>query len=284
MIIFWLYAGLLLAAALAFILVPQLRPPRRRVDVNRTQLNVGLYRERLRELETQHSAGTLGAMQFETERMEAARNLLDDAQNLEHIAGTSLGRVIPLVAALSTPLLAVVLYLHWGSLIQSVQPREYQGSSIQSIEQITASLETLLATSPESAEGWSLLGRAYMKEERMVDAAGAFERAATLAGRPPELLGRWAQALYFAGGRQWTTRIQALTDEALASNPQEAASLKLVGMAALQAGRYAEAASYWERLVVTLPKGDPQRTAISDEIARARKLAKASVTKDSPPP
>ena len=46
MTIFWLYAGLLFAAALAFILVPQLRLPRRRVDVNRTHLNVGLYRER----------------------------------------------------------------------------------------------------------------------------------------------------------------------------------------------------------------------------------------------
>jgi hypothetical protein len=60
-----------------------------------------------------------------------------------------------------------------------------------------------------------------------------------LGGGPSELLGHWAQALYFAGDRQWTPQLQALTDEALASNPQEAASLKLVGMAAFQAGRYA---------------------------------------------
>jgi cytochrome c-type biogenesis protein CcmH len=283
MTIFWLYAGLLFAAALAFILVPQLRPPRRRIDASRTDLNVGLYRERLRELETQHGAGTLDAMQLEAGRIEAARNLLDDTQGQEHAAGASLGRTIPLVAALSVPLLALVLYLHWGSLDQLMQARQHAGSSIQSIENVTASLEALLVTSPDSAEGWSLLGRAYMKEERMADAARAFERAATLAGRPPALLGRWAQALYFAGDKQWTPQLQALTDEALASNPQEAASLKLAGMAALQAGRYAEAANYWERLAVTLPEEDPKRAAIAGEIAHARELAKASAAKGSPP-
>ena len=157
MTIFWLYAGLLFAAALAFILVPQLRLPRRRVDVNRTHLNVGLYRERLRELETQHGTDTLDAMQFEARRVEAVRNLLDDAQDPEHAAGTSLGRAIPLIAALSTPLLALVLYLHWGSLDQLVQARQHTGSSNPDIEKITASLETLLATSPESAEGLSLI-------------------------------------------------------------------------------------------------------------------------------
>lgn len=87
---FWLYAGLLFAAALAFILVPQLHLPRRRVDANRTRLNVGLYRERLRELETQHDTGTLDAVQLEAGRVEAARDLLDDAQGPEHAPNTGL--------------------------------------------------------------------------------------------------------------------------------------------------------------------------------------------------
>ncbi len=283
MIAFWLYAGLLFAAALAFILVPQLRLPRRRIDANRTRLNVGLYRERLRELETQHDAGTLDAAQLEAGRVEAARDLLDDAQDPERAAGASLGRTVPLVAALSTPLLGLVLYLHWGSLDQLMLARQPAGRPAQSIENITTRLEALLAATPDSAEGWSLMGRAYMAQGRMADAARAFERAATLAGRPPELLGHWAQALYFAGDQQWTPQLQALTDEALAGNPREAASLKLVGMAAFQAGRYAKAAAYWERLAATLPGQDPARAAIADDIARARQLAKATATEGPPP-
>jgi cytochrome c-type biogenesis protein CcmH len=68
--------------------------------------------------------------------------------------------------------------------------------------------------------------------------------------------------------------LQGLTDEALASNPREESSLRLVGMAAFQAGRYVEAAAYWERLAVTLPERDLRRAAIADDIARARELAK----------
>jgi cytochrome c-type biogenesis protein CcmH len=283
MTVFWLYAGLLFAAALAFILVPQLRLPRRRIDANRTRQNVGLYRERLREFETQHDVGTLDAVQLEAARVEAARELLDDAQGPEHPAGARLGRAVPLVAALATPLLALVLYLHWGALDQLMLARQDAGHAAQSIEKVTPRLEALLAATPDSSEGWSLLGRAYMAQERMADAARAFERAATLAGRPAELLGHWAEALYFAGARQWTPQLQALTDEALASNPQEATSLKLAGMATFQAGRYAEAAAYWERLAVTLPEGDPGRAAIANDIARARELAKSAAAKGAPP-
>lgn len=46
-------------------------------------------------------------------------------------------------------------------------------------------------------------------------------------------------------------------------------------MATFRAGRYAEAAAYWERLAATLPERDPSRAAIADDIARARQLAKA---------
>ncbi len=41
-----------------------------------------------------------------------------------------------------------------------------------------------------------------MTQERGADAARAFERAAELSGRQPEVLGQWAQALYFSGGRK----------------------------------------------------------------------------------
>ncbi|TKR54298.1 c-type cytochrome biogenesis protein CcmI [Allopusillimonas ginsengisoli] len=273
MTVFWLYAGLLFVAALSFILVPQLRRPRGRLDADRSGLNVSLYHERLRELKMQHSAGTLDWMQFEAGRIESARELLHDTQRLERAVGAPLGRIVPLIAALSAPLLGLALYLHWGSLDQVVKARQHPGRSTQSIEKITTHLKTLLAATPDSAEGWSLLGRAYMAENRMTDAANAFERATTLAGRPAGLLGRWAQALYFAGGQQWTPQLQALTDEALASNPQEAVSLELVGMAAFHVGRYVEAATYWERLLATLSEEDPSRAAVAADVARAHELA-----------
>lgn len=283
MISFWLFAGLLLAAALAFILVPQLRAPRRRIDADRTRVNVALYQERLRELEARREVGALDAVQFEAARAEADRGLLDDVQGSESVAGAPLGSGIPLVAALSMPLLALVLYLHWGSLDQLMSVRQHTGQSAQSIEKVITRLEALLAARPESSEGWSLLGRAYMEQQRMSDAVRAFERAANLAGRPAELLGQWAEALYFADDRQWTPQLQALTDEALDSNPQEALSLRLAGTAAFRAGRYTQAVTYWERLVATLPESDPSRAVIADNIARAHALSISAPAKGATP-
>jgi len=282
MIIFWFYAGLLCAVALAFVLVPQLRRGPRRIDASRTHLNVRLYHERLHELETQHEAGTLGARALEAARVEAARDLLDDAQDRGYAGGAALGRTIPMAAALCMPLLALMLYLHWGSLDRLMLARQDGGAAAQRIEQTTSRLEALLATRPDSAEGWALLGRAYMAQERTAEAVHAFEQAATLAGRPAELLGRWAQAVYFSGGRQWTPQLQALIDEALASNPLEATSLRVAGMVAFQAGRYAEAAAYWERLSASVPQTDPSRAVIAADIARARDLAGPAAEKEAP--
>lgn len=270
---FWLYAGLLFAAALAFILGPQLRRPRRRIEANRTHVNVYLYRERLRTLEVQHEAGTLSAEQLAAGRVEAGRELLDDTQDPEHTNSARRRVIVPLIAALSTPPLALALYLHWGALDKLTQARQQSSPAAPSIEKVAMHLEALLAATPDSAEGWSLLGRAYMAQNRMADAAQAFARAATIGGRPADLLGRWAEAQYYAGGRQWSSKLQALTDEALTANPQEATSLRLIGVARFHDGRYAEAAASWERLLATVPERDPSSAVISNDIAHARQLA-----------
>ncbi len=273
MIVFWLYSGLLFAAALGFILVPQFGVSHRRVDADRTRINVDLYRERLHELQEQHRVGALDAAQFDIGRVEASRELLDDTRRAENAVDFPLSRTIPLSAALSTPLLALALYLHWGSLDQFMLAR--QRSVAQNVEKIAMRQEAVsLAATSDSADGWSSLGRAYMAQGRMSEAASAYERAAALGGRTPELLGHWAEAQYVAGDRQWTTKLQALVDEALRSNPREAVSLRLAGMAAFQAGRYSDAVGYWERLTATLPEGDASRASIANDIARARGLAK----------
>ena len=76
MIEFWLSAGLLLLAALAFLLLPVLRGRKLQAEEDRTALNVTLYQERLRELEDEHQAGLLTAAQLQAGRDEAARELL----------------------------------------------------------------------------------------------------------------------------------------------------------------------------------------------------------------
>lgn len=269
MIDFWLPAGLLLLTALAFLLIPVLRTRKLQAEEDRTALNVTLYQERLQELEAQRQAGVLDEAQLEAGRAEAARELLADTEGVQRRRST-LGGAVPLVCALLVPVLGVVMYLHWGALDQLEQARELASRQPQSIEEMTARLEQSVREQPQSAEAWYFLGRTYMAQERAADAAKAFEQAVKIAGRAPELLGQWAQALYFAGDKQWNEQLQALTDEALQADPQEVTSLGLLGIAAYESQRFADAVMYWERLVAVLPEQDPSRQAIASGIERAR--------------
>nr|WP_298171726.1 c-type cytochrome biogenesis protein CcmI [uncultured Pseudomonas sp.] len=271
MIEFWLCAGLLLLVALAFLLLPVVRGRKAQAEEDRTALNVSLYQERLQELQSQHAAGALDDRQLQAGRDEAARELLADTEGAQGQSRQRvLGNKVPLTAALLMPLLAYGLYLHWGAIDDVERARTF-AEQPKTIEEMTARLEAQVQSEPDSAEAWYFLGRTYMAQERAGDAAAAFERAVTLSERAPELLGQWAQALYFAGERQWTEQLQALTDEALRADPAEVTSLGLLGIAAYEEQRFQQAIDYWQQLVAALPAQDPSRAAIQGGIEQARK-------------
>ena len=275
MIDFWLAAGLLLLIALSFLLIPVLRGRRAQREEDRTALNVALYQERVAELQAQREEGVLTAEQFETGRAEAARELLADTEGVAPGRVSSLGKAIPLLAAVLVPVLGLSLYLHFGSSDKVELTREFSQPP-QSLEEMVARLERAAAAQPDSAEGLYFLGRAYMAQNRPAEAARVFERAANLAGRQPELLGQWAQAQYFADDKKWSDKIQALTDEALKADPKEVTSLGLLGIAAFEDQRFEQAIGYWQRLMTELPEGDASRAALEGGIAKAREQLQAS--------
>ncbi|MFO3722563.1 c-type cytochrome biogenesis protein CcmI [Pseudomonas sp. HLMP] len=284
MIDFWLSAGLLLLAALGFLLIPILRGRRRQQEEeDRTALNVALYQERIAELTAQQEAGVLDAEQLAKGRDEAARELLADTEGAEAPRQGHLGKTLPLLAAVLVPVMALGLYLHFGAADKVELTREF-AQAPQSMEEMTTRLERAVQAQPDSAEGLYFLGRAYMSEQRPADAAKAFERAVALAGRQPELLGQWAQALYFAAGKQWSPQLQALTDEALAADPKEVTSLGLRGIAAFEGERYQEAIDFWQRLLAQLPEGDASRAALQGGIDRAAERLEVAAGKPSAAP
>ena len=265
---FWIAASLLLLVALAVLLVPLLRGRKAQTEEDRTALNVALYQERLAELQAQVSAGVLSAEQAEQAQAQAARELLADTEGCEAERTARLGQWLPITAALLVPLLGLGLYLHWGASDKVALTRQF-AQAPQSVEEMTTRLEQAVELQPDSAEAWYFLGRAYMAQTRPGDAATAFEKAVNIAGRQPELLGQWAQALYFVADKQWSTQLQTLTDEALKADPQETTSLGLLGIASFEAGRFNDAVLFWRRLVAQLPADDPSRAPLEGGIARA---------------
>ena len=275
MIDFWLAAGLLLLIALSFLLIPVLRERRAQREEDRTALNVALYEERVAELHSQQQEGALSAEQMDSGRAEAARELLADTEGSANVRTSRLGKPLPLLAALLVPVLGLGLYLHFGASDKVELTREF-AQAPQSMEEMTRRLERAVAAQPDSAEGLYFLGRTYMAQDRPADAAKIFERTVALAGRQPELLGQWAQAQYFADNKQWSDKVQGLTDEALKADPNEVTSLGLLGIAAFEGGRFQEAIDYWKRLQAQLPPDDNSRAALQGGIDRASEKLVAS--------
>ncbi|EGH03752.1 MULTISPECIES: c-type cytochrome biogenesis protein CcmI [Pseudomonas syringae group genomosp. 2] len=269
MIDFWIATGLLLLVALGFLLIPVLRGHRAQREEDRTALNVALYQERLSELQVQQEQGVLSVTQLQGARAEAARELLADTEGAEPARTSRLGKPSLVLAAVLVPVLGLAGYLQLGASDRVELSREFSRPPT-SLADLTQRLERSVQAQPDSAENLYFLARSYMAQNRPGDAAQMFERSVALAGRSPELLGQWAQALYFASDKHFTAQVQALTDEALQADPNEVTSLGLLGIAAFETQRYQAAVDYWTRLLAALPAQDASRSALEGGIARAR--------------
>lgn len=271
---FWFYAWSLSFVCVAFVLLPLIRTTKENREINRTDVNTKLYLERLHELDSLYMSGLLNPEQLEIGEAELARELLEEAHLTQPSSNDSIGRTIPILLTLSIPLLAIFLYTHWGAHDQLSKAQELNTQLRPAIDETIIHLETLLKNNPDSAEGWTLLGRAYMQAKRMNDASRAFESAISIEGTTPDLLGRYAQSIYLGGGQNWTPQLQSMIEEALASNPREPISLKLAGSAAFHDGRFEDAEMYWRRLLAVIPEMDPARISVEADIEKAHQLAK----------
>ncbi|KPX56103.1 c-type cytochrome biogenesis protein CcmI [Pseudomonas amygdali] len=266
---FWIATGLLLLVALGFLLIPVLRGHRAQREEDRTALNVALYQERLSELQVQQEQGVLSVTQLQGARAEAARELLADTEGAEPARKSRLGKPSLVLAAVLVPVMGLAGYLQLGASDRVELSREFSRPPT-SLADLTQRLERSVQAQRDSAENLYFLARSYMAQNRPGDAAQMFERSVALAGRSPELLGQWAQALYFASDKHFTAQVQALTDEALQADPNEVTSLGLLGIAAFETQRYQAAVDYWTRLLAALPAQDASRSALEGGIARAR--------------
>ena len=153
----------LLAAALAAVLLPLLRPPRDADGAQASALSLQVLREQLGELETECRSGTLDAAQYETERAEIERRAIEDGR--ASVAAPSAQRPTWLAAALSLAVLAlgVGLYLRLGTpaVMQTAGPAGQQQNahalSPQQIQAMAAKLAERLQENPGDGEGWLML-------------------------------------------------------------------------------------------------------------------------------
>jgi cytochrome c-type biogenesis protein CcmH len=288
MILFWVICALMVVVALAFVLPPLLqRPDTKEIDQEQKEANVAIYRDQLSELEADLENGIVSQQQFEQDRDEIERRLLEDTsvvsaatQSTKHTKGKR-GMVYAL--ALALPLVATVFYLKVGDLKAisksapiAANPVSRTASSDPSSQQIEANVAALakrLETNPSDGQGWSMLARSYSSMEKYAEASNAYAKATALAPNDADLLAEYAFANAMANGRQLQGKSLELVNQALKLDPENLKALELAGSAAFQAKNYKQAIDYWQRLLKKMPPDSEVAEAVNKRLEEAKSLA-----------
>ena len=170
------------------------------------------------------------------------------------------------------PALTVGLYIYLGAPAILKEQALTQAQTNYDVDGMVKALEDKLKASPDDAEGWYALGRAYIAFERYGDAETALDKAAAKAPKDARILAQYAEAVALKQG-SLDGRPLELIQQALEISYEEIKALELAGLNAFQKEKWAEALHYWRRLLKLLPKDTEHHEAIAQAVMTAeRKL------------
>jgi len=286
MLTFWIIAGLMILLALWFVLPALAQKSNDEEDVERREANVLVYKDQYRELDADLKDGLIGEEQYQQEKSELERRLLEDVaarSNSSSAAARGNNKFVYGVAAF-IPIGAIALYFFVGNpkgvtpeLAPPTMPAvaaDQSGSMSQ--QQIAANIDKLadrLKQNPNDAQGWTMLARSYMMQERFSDAASAYEKLTTLSANDADAWADYAEALALANSQNLAGKPTEAINRALQINPKHQKALDLAGSAAYQAGDYNKAIEYWQKLLKLLPPGSDELKTITDQISKTKELA-----------
>jgi cytochrome c-type biogenesis protein CcmH len=183
-----------------------------------------------------------------------------------------------LVLLLALPLLTFGLYQAVGEP-DALDPVNVEAPT--TLEGAIAQLERRLADEPGSVEGWVLLGRSRMSQQRWTEARDAFAKAYALLPTEPDLMVEYADAqMRAAPDGRFPDSATALLEQVVAGTPTHQRGLFFLGAQRLQSGQPAEAAEVWGRLLPLLDAQTAQ--ALRPQIDQAREQAGLPPLEDVP--
>jgi cytochrome c-type biogenesis protein CcmH len=275
--------------ALMLLLVPLLRA-RGGQTLDRRAANVDVHRQRLQDLEAERDSGTIDDERFEQARAELERALLQDtagADERQARVPTRTSRwVTAIIAGVAVPVLAVSLYMHFGrsDLLDPQVKVDKPADILKNPTALAYAANRLvgeLRSHPEDAKRWTVLGLIYNALQRYEDAARAYNHAATLEPRNPDVLVNLAEAIAMTRNDNLSGRPEQLLKQALAIAPKHQKALWLYGIAQYRDTQYAEAIATWQKLLAELPADGRPAKLVTQNIAAAKKEQQALTTAET---
>ena len=293
MILFWVICALFVVIALSFILPTLLQKDSAtqfESEQERREANVAVYKDQLLELENDLRNGLVEQHQYDQDREEIERRLLEDTAansnaNRSPVMLNQFQQRTAYFVALGIPLIAVLFYLKVGELkgIANVPgetpvaqaPMQPGDRSQAQIEANVNALAKRLESNPSDGDGWLMLARSYSSMERYADATAAYEHAAKVKTNDADLLAEYAFATAMSSNKQLTGKPQELITQALKVDPTNLKALELAGSAAFQAKEYQKAIDYWQKVVSKVPAGSEVAQSVNSRINEAKSLLAA---------
>ena len=286
MLTFWIIAALFILLALWFVLPALLQKPSQDEEVERREANVLVYKDQYRELEADLKSDLIGEKQYQDEKEELERRLLEDVSAKSDSAKSpALARnAFAYGVAAFIPIGALVFYLVVGNpkgidaanAPPTIPAAAAEQPGAMSQEQVAANIDKLaerLKQNPDDAQGWQMLARSYMMQERFSDAASAYEHLTSINSKDANAWADYAEALALANSQNLAGKPTEAINRALQIDPKNQKALDLAGSAAFQAGDYQKAMEQWQKLLKLLPAGSEELKTITAQISKAKELA-----------
>jgi cytochrome c-type biogenesis protein CcmH len=279
----WVAFAALTAGVLAFVLAPLIRPARSAAVMSADHA-VAVYRDQLKELDAEQARGLIPAAEAEAARLEISRRLLaaageagPDSEPAPHHAVLEPHRsTVSLIAAAAIPLLAIGLYVMYGS--PGAIPTDAQRAAAReqaAIEKLVAQVEDRLRTVPTDGKGWEVIAPVYLKLGRFQDAADAYARSAKLLGETPARLAGLAESSMLAAGGLVTSEARAAYEKLAKLEPTRIEPRFWLAMAKEQAGDWDTALAEYKAILTDAPSQAPYRPHLEQRIRDVTSLVAA---------
>lgn len=272
--------------AMAAVALPLWFGGRKAADAeDRHETILGILRQQAADLEKEREAGRIDLDEYEESRLELERRVLEETArdtDAEVKDQSKVARIIAVVFAVVIPASAVFGYLALGrynamdpAFLEAVQnqQRQTQGHSQSDMMAAIERLQNRLKETPDDAQTWYMLARTLSNVGRFAEALDAFREVDRLVPNNADIIADMADMTAAANNKVITDEARALLQRALKIDPGQWKALALLAIDAWDHEKYAEAAAYWEKLLVVLPEdfGDAQQ--IRNNIDEARRLA-----------
>ncbi|UCB55577.1 MAG: c-type cytochrome biogenesis protein CcmI [Thiotrichales bacterium] len=263
-ILFWALLLLMLLVAVVIVIYPLLRV-RRSSAIAYKDSNLGLYDDKLAELEADLGEGRIEHEQYQQARQEIDRELLQDipTESTETASihyGGQLKRQPGLAVMISVflPTLALLVYMklgmhaastdsHQAQMQAQAQAQAQQTQQAGTVEDMTNALAARIKQQGGNLQEWTMLARAYKHLGQYLQSAEAYEQAVKQ-GPSAQLMIEQSEVIALANNQRFTPAARELVMRALEMEPNNVNVLWFAGVAEYQAGNYRKSIEHLSRL------------------------------------